>query len=50
MVESANPNANIMHELDGSANAPYPPLQTAQMGKAYLQKLGYTFRENTGSR
>ena len=44
MVEGANPNANIMHELDGSANAPYTPLQTAQIGKAYLQKLGYTFR------
>lgn len=44
MVESANPNANIMHELDGSANAPYTPLQTAEISKAYLQKLGYTFR------
>src|SRR6185369_2320124 len=37
MVEGANPNANIMHELDGSANAPYTPLQTAQIGKVYLQ-------------
>jgi inosose dehydratase len=50
MVEGANPNANIMHELDGSANAPYTPLQTAQMGKAYLQKLGYTFRDGERSR
>ena len=50
MVESANPTANIMHELDGSANAPYTPIQTAQMGKAYLQKLGYSFRDSTGSR
>jgi inosose dehydratase len=50
MVEGANPNANIMHELDGSANAPYTPLQTAQIGKAYLQKLGYTFREGERSR
>lgn len=49
MVEGANPNANIMHELDGSANAPYTPLQTAQIGKAYLQKLGYTFREGQRS-
>jgi inosose dehydratase len=44
MVEGANPNANIMHELDGSANAPYTPLQTAEISKAYLQKLGYSFR------
>jgi inosose dehydratase len=49
MVETANPNANIMHELDGSANAPYTPLQTAQIGKVYLQKLGYTFRESQRS-
>ena len=50
MVEDANPSANIMHELDGSANAPYPPLRTAQIGKAYLQKLGYTFRDGERSR
>jgi len=50
MVEGANPNANIMHELDGSANAPYTPLQTAQIGKAYLQKLGYAFRDVERSR
>lgn len=50
MVESANPNANIMHELDGSANAPYTPLQTAQIGRAYLEKLGYTFRTTEASR
>ena len=50
MVEGANPNANIMHELDGSPNAPYTPLQTAQIGVAYLQKLGYTFRASERSR
>ena len=44
MVEGANPEANIMHELDGSPKMPYTPLETAQIGKAYLQKLGYTFR------
>ena len=44
MVEGANPDANIMHELDGSPNMPYTPLQTAQIGKAYLEKLGYSFR------
>jgi inosose dehydratase len=43
-MEQANPNANIMHELDGSAAMPYTPRQTAEIGKAYLQKLGYTFR------
>jgi inosose dehydratase len=43
MVEGANPAANIMHELDGSQNAPYTPLETAELGKAFLQKLGYTF-------
>jgi inosose dehydratase len=44
MVEGANPTANIMVELDGSSNAPYTPLETAQISKAYLEKLGYKFR------
>jgi inosose dehydratase len=44
MVEGANPNANIMVELDGSSNQPYTPLETAQISKAFLEKLGYTFR------
>jgi inosose dehydratase len=44
MVEGANPKANIMVELDGSANQPYTPFQTAQISKAYLEKLGYAFR------
>jgi inosose dehydratase len=44
MVEGANPKANIMVELDGSSNQPYTPLETAQISKAYLEKLGYTFR------
>jgi inosose dehydratase len=43
-MEKANPNANIMHELDGSPKMTYTPRQTAEIGKAYLQKLGYTFR------
>ena len=43
-VEAANPGANVMHELDGSANPPYTPRQTAEIGKKYLQGLGYTFR------
>lgn len=44
MVEGATPDANIMHELDGSPNMPYTPIETARIGKTYLQKLGYTFR------
>ena len=44
MIESANPNANIMVELDGSANMPYTALETAQISRSYLEKLGYTFR------
>jgi len=43
-MEKANPNANIMHELDGSADMPFTPRQTAEIGKKYLQGLGYTFR------
>jgi inosose dehydratase len=43
-MEEANPNANIMHELDGSGNAPYTPRETAARSKAYLQTLGYEFR------
>jgi inosose dehydratase len=43
-MEQANPNANIMHELDGSANMPSTPRQTAEISKKYLESLGYTFR------
>ena len=43
-MEETNPNANIMHELDGSANAPYTPRETAERSKAYLQTLGYEFK------
>jgi inosose dehydratase len=46
MVEGANPDANIMVELDGSANMPQTALQTAQISKAYLETLGYTFRNS----
>jgi inosose dehydratase len=44
MMERANPNANIMVELDPSRNAPMSPTQTAETSKAYLVKLGYKFR------
>jgi len=44
MVEAGGQNPNIMVELDPSAKAPMTPLETAKTAKAYLQKLGYTFR------
>jgi inosose dehydratase len=43
-MEKANPNANIMHELDGSANMPYTARQTAEISKKFVESLGYTFR------
>ena len=43
-MEKANPNANIMHELDGSAGMPYSARQTAEISRKYLESLGYTFR------
>ena len=42
-MEATNPSANIMHELDGSGNAPYTPRETAERSKKYLQMLGYQF-------
>lgn len=43
-VERANPEANVMVELDGSPNAPYTPRQTAEISRTYLQSLGFKFR------
>jgi inosose dehydratase len=43
-VEAAGQNPNIMVELDPSANAPMSPLETVKTTKAYLEKLGYSFR------
>jgi hypothetical protein len=43
-MEKANPTANIMHELDGSEKMSYTPRQTAEIGKAFCQKLSYAFR------
>jgi inosose dehydratase len=43
-MEAQKHTANVMHELDGSANPPYTPRQTAEISRAYLQKLGYRFR------
>jgi inosose dehydratase len=34
----------VMVELDPSPGMPLPALETAKIAKAYLQKLGYTFR------
>jgi len=44
MVESAGLIGDVMVELDPSPDGPMTPLQTVQTTKAYLQKLGYTFR------
>jgi len=44
MLERAGNKLDVMVELDPSANAPMTPLETAQTSKAYLEKLGYTFR------
>jgi inosose dehydratase len=44
MVEGANHSPDIMVELDPSKNQPSTPLETAQISKAYLAKLGYKFR------
>jgi inosose dehydratase len=43
-MEAQKHTANIMHELDGSTNPPYTPRQTADISRAYLQRLGYRFR------
>lgn len=43
-LEEANPGANIMIELDPSREAPYTPLETAEISRKYLENLGYTFR------
>jgi inosose dehydratase len=52
-VEAANPQANIMVELDPSRKAPYTALETAQISRKYLESLGYSFpmpRGGEGSR
>jgi inosose dehydratase len=44
MLEKAGNKLDVMVELDPSPNAPMTPLQTAQISKAFLEKLGYAFR------
>ena len=39
MVEGANPKANIMVELDGSANQPYTPLKRLRSARRTLRSL-----------
>jgi inosose dehydratase len=43
-TESCGHPVNVMVELDRAANTPITALDTAKTSKAYLQKLGYTFR------
>ncbi len=43
-MENAGHPANIMVELDRSANTPITARETAVTTKAYLEKLGYPFR------
>jgi inosose dehydratase len=44
MMNDAQPQADVMVELDGSPNQPYTPRQTAEISKAFLVKQGYAFR------
>ncbi len=44
LLEKTGNDMMIMVELDPSPGMPMTPLETARISKAYLQKLGYTFR------
>ena len=44
LLEKSGNDLMIMVELDPSSGMPMPPLETARVSKAYLQKLGYVFR------
>jgi inosose dehydratase len=44
MLEKANSQLTVMVELDPSPGMPMTPLETAQISKKYLQKLGCGFR------
>lgn len=43
LLEKSKIKKVLMVELDGSRNAPIPPLETAKIAKAYLEQQGYTF-------
>jgi inosose dehydratase len=45
LLEGSGNDLMIMAELDPSPQMPVPPLESARMNKATLQKLGYRFRE-----
>jgi len=44
MLEKSSNDLMIMVELDPSDGMPLAPLESARISKAFLQKLGYTFR------
>ena len=44
LLDKSDSPLMIMVELDPSPKMPLAPLETARISKAYLQKLGYTFR------
>jgi inosose dehydratase len=44
LLEKSGNDMMIMVELDPSGGMPMAPLETARVSKAYLQKIGYTFR------
>ncbi|HWC95937.1 MAG TPA: sugar phosphate isomerase/epimerase [Candidatus Sulfopaludibacter sp.] len=44
LLEQAPDLKIVMVELDPSANAPMPPIETARVSKEYLKSLGYSFR------
>jgi inosose dehydratase len=46
-VEGAGARANVMIELDRAPSTPITALETAKTSKAYLEKLGYTFKAKT---
>jgi inosose dehydratase len=45
LLESSGNDLMIMAELDPSPQMPLPPLESARINKAALQKLGYRFTE-----
>jgi inosose dehydratase len=45
LLEGSGNDLMIMAELDPSPQMPIPPLESARINKATLQKLGYRFRE-----
>lgn len=44
MLESKGLRSGVMVELDPSNDGPMTPLETAKVSKAYLEKMGYSFR------